>query len=209
MRSLCEALRGLELKTYSGQTIIPHNLLNQTLTAGAINDLLSGNEFQRAFYKRDELTQLLLNGGKKTIAVLLLIQRPISILKFLERDMLQDLDSRLPLTVDELGQILEDDRDAEEFYQTQWSVLAPILQKNRSHRIFEENTPLPYVKSEPVAKGGYGNIFKVTILPAHQQLVNVDPDGNVCIHLWLNSDFRIMARRENGGELDIEAGLTL
>lgn len=202
MRSLSETLRGLELKTYSGQTIIPHNLLDQALTVDAINDLLSSNEFQRAFYKREELTQLLLNGGKKTIAVLLLIQRPTSILKFLERDMLQNLDSRLPLTVDELRQILEDGTAAEEFYQTQWSLLAPILQKNRSHRIFEENTPLPYIKSEPVAKGGYGNIFKVTLVPAHQQLVNVNHDGNVCMHLRLTGDFR-----ENRDEHDRDRGL--
>jgi hypothetical protein len=189
MASLREKLLNLEVETVDGGRFIPEKLLEQTLTEPEIKRVLSGSQFKRAFYKQEELSQMILEGGKKLLAILILMEREGAILKFLQRDPLQglSLDSKLPLDLEESRTVLEDGYSASTaaaFCEMQWKVLTPVLRNDRSHRVFDDCSILPFIKGEDWAPGGFGDISKMMLCPIHQRLVNLDLDGNVSIQAF-------------------------
>lgn len=182
MASLYETLRSLEVKTFDGQVFIPQNSLEQTLTEETIKRFLSHKQFHKAFYKLEELLKVIMEDGKKTLATCILIHRPLGILRFLEMDRLQNWDSKLPLSAQAAERILKDTADAEAFSNMQWIFLVPFLDKEKSHRVFESEVILPFLKSEPFAKGAFSIVEKVTLFPSYQRLVHTDRGGEVCLY---------------------------
>ncbi|KAF8242912.1 kinase-like protein [Wilcoxina mikolae CBS 423.85] len=184
--TLREKLLNLEVETVDKRRFTPEKYLDQALTESEIKRVLSGDRFKRAFYKQGELTQLILEGGRKLLGILILIEREEAILNFLQRDRLQGLalDSKLPLDLEDSKAILENAYGVDtavEFCDMQWKVLAPILRNDRSHRVFEDCTILPFIKCEDWAPGGFGDISKMMLCPVHQRLLNLDLDGNAIV----------------------------
>ncbi|KAF8540172.1 hypothetical protein BDD12DRAFT_834625 [Trichophaea hybrida] len=178
MASLREKLLNLGVENVDdGRPFIPERPLKQILTESAIEETLSD----------PQLTQLILEGGRRLLGILVLIRREDAVWRFLQRDhgQLQDLDSRLPLKLNNLKIIFGEDGgagSAAAFFETQWRFLAPLLRNDRSHRIFDDLTILPFVEREDWAtSSGFGDISKITICPIHQQLVDLDLDGNAIV----------------------------
>jgi len=178
MTSLREELLSLGIITVDeGRPFIPERSLKQALTKPVIEKIVSD----------PQLTQLILEGGRRLLGILILIRREDAILRFLERDhgQLQDLDSRLPLKLSDLRIIFGDGSDADSaapFFEMQWRFLAPVLRNDRSHRILEDLTILPFTEREDWATpSGFGDISKIIISPFHQRLVDLDLDGNVSL----------------------------
>jgi len=190
MTSLRQKLLSLQVKTVDeGRHFIPERYLKQVLTEPAIKEILSGPEFRKFFYKQNELTQMILEGGTRLLGILVLIGREDAILGFLQYDRFQDLDARLPLEPDDLREIMGyGDGDADTtaaFCEMQWKVLAPVLGKDRSHRIFCDRIILPFIKCESwAATRRFGDLSRITLCPVHQRLVNPDIDGNVSVEAF-------------------------
>lgn len=128
------------------------------------------------------MAHLIAKGGRKTLAILVLIGMEKAILKFVETDQLQMRDLKLPLNIAKAVEILGGSDAAEKFCEMQWEFLVPILRKDRSQRDFEyDKTTLPFMKSEQLKAGGFGDIFKIALYPFHQRLVDLDSRGNVSV----------------------------
>ncbi|KAA8895937.1 kinase-like domain-containing protein [Sphaerosporella brunnea] len=195
--SLCDKLRSLRVRAHvpvdpkktepdQERFFIPDKCLEELITTDAVRNLLSDAQFRLDFYKRDELVKLIAEGGKKTLAILVLIQREKAILRFLEADQLQgqSLDSKLPLEQVKVGAILGDLTAAQDFCRIQWEFLVPIIRKDRSHRDFEHpETILPFLQCEKLGGGGFGDVFKVTLHQLHQQLVDLNSEWKAIVVL--------------------------
>lgn len=171
-----------------GKFFISDRDLEETVSETAIEEVLSSKKFAPKFYKRREIIQLISKGGRKTLAILVLLGIEEAILKFVENDHLKPLDPQLPLKKETITLILGDIKEAKDFYQLQWEFLAPFLHKDRSHRKFEHTETIqPFLTRELInSDGGFGDIFKVTLHPSHQRLVELDASGKVTpFFLWL------------------------
>ena len=106
--------------------------------------------------------------GLTTFAILLHLGRSNEIAKFLERN---ELDARLPMTKDQLSDIIP--QDAAAFFKGQWGFLPYILQRNPHQHIHNDNFVLPFLTDRTLddLEGGFGVISEVTIAPSMQAMV--------------------------------------
>lgn len=175
-----DATARTEADATAPRKFIPDRALEVVLTEETISRVLSGRQLGQDFYKLPELIQLIVNGGRKLLGILILIRREDAIIKFLIIDRLQSLDSMLPVSLDTLNKILGNHEDAIKFLNVQFKFLVPVLQKDRSHRVFESNeTILPFIECRHLASGGFGSIAELTCYPSHQRLVDLNLDGAV------------------------------
>ena len=103
-----------------------------------------------------------------TFAILLHLGRSSEIVKFLER---QELDARLPMTKDQLSDIIP--QDAAAFFKDQWGFLPYIFQRSPHQHIHNDNFVLPFLKDQILdeLEGGFGAISEVTMAPSMQAMV--------------------------------------
>jgi len=121
-------------------------------------------------YKQDEAINRILNGGKRVFATLIQCGNASAIARFLEKDHLQHqaLDAKLPYSRSDLASIFDNSTDAELFYRTQWTVSAPSFRGDMSHRDFEREVILPFVRSVEFASGAFGTVYETALDPLHQ-----------------------------------------
>ncbi|PQE11051.1 serine threonine kinase protein [Rutstroemia sp. NJR-2017a BVV2] len=123
---------------------------------------------------REEVREAILNGGRKLFAVLAIMRdHPIHLLvKFLGVDHMAagNFDSQLPFrSLDHLKRILGNEMLAAEFFQYQWSVTSPLFREDRSHREFDQETVLPFVKREKIGSGANGAVYKIIFHEDHHE----------------------------------------
>lgn len=106
--------------------------------------------------------------GLTTFAILLHLRRSHEITKFLERN---ELDARLPMTKDQLSDIIP--QDAAAFFKDQWGFIPYIFQRNPHQHIHNDNFVLPFLKDRTLddLEGGFGAMSEVTIAPSMQAMV--------------------------------------
>ena len=157
------------------------------MPAGALNDLLKHRPIKNALKecgvevnRIDEVTELIVRGGRRTFAILLAIYRQATIMKFVEGDQFQTniLDSKLPRSLSDLQSILPA-TDVGEFFERQWEFTAPVFPRGRGHRLLHHDTIFPFMASQQRGEGGFGRVFEVELHPAHGSSLGVSP-GKVC-----------------------------
>jgi hypothetical protein len=128
-------------------------------------------------YELEETIATILRGARKLFAILVMIHHEAIIVDFMTKDQLQAswLDARLPFSQLELETIIPD--AAEEFYENQWLFTAPILSRRFHHRDLAPDTILPFVKSDYLGAGAFGQMYKVVLHPHHQKLGYLAKDG--------------------------------
>lgn len=185
------------VKTASDAVFIPDYHLEDIVSIAAIDKILSELWSADNFYKGREVSQLIAEGGRKTFAILVLLGKEKAIFDFVVNDQYQLLDAKLPLEKEKAMSILGDEKDSEDFYRTQWEFLAPILRKDRSHRKFEHcDTILPFLDQRKLDRGGFGDIYTITLHPFQQHLVDLDRNGKVkCIQTSFSSRDLLTQRR--------------
>lgn len=195
LRNLRKKLRYLRVKTADAKYFVPMGSLDVVLDEATVKKALEDifresvdSPYHEQFYKRDELTEIIVSGGRKLFSILLILELEQSIHNFVEKDQLQTsgLDAKLPIKIEALNNIFEipgseesQSEDARAFFAQQWEFVAPVLREDRSHRIFEPDTIMPFIVSEKMAVGGFGDVWRVTLPSCHQQLVRPDGNGNV------------------------------
>ncbi len=92
-------------------------------------------------------------------------------LNFMRRDLMleNNVDARLPFSIDELKLVIKDDLLAGEFFRRQWELLSPLFRPDRTHRELKHQNNLPFIQEMqiPHGEGGCGIVTKVTLHAAH------------------------------------------
>jgi hypothetical protein len=148
---------------------IPQKLLYKLLTRDIVSTTLSQSGISAIHI--DNLTETILKGGQKLFAILVLLKgEETRILEFVKHDQHSalPLDSRLPFSLETLTTIVPD--IAVEFYETQWDLLAPVFTKGVLHRELHDLIRLPFVRSEHVGEGGFGDVYRIELEAHHQTL---------------------------------------
>ncbi|KAE9363351.1 kinase-like protein [Stipitochalara longipes BDJ] len=114
-------------------------------------------------------------GGQKLFALLALLKTKSVelIVNFIKADQLLDasLDAFLPCKrIDDISDILENNLLATEFFDTQWSLTAPLFYEDGSHRDLRKQTILPFIVRTTIGRGGYSQVYKVTLDSRHHCL---------------------------------------
>jgi len=198
MESLRDRLRQKRVENSDSRYFLPEADLLDTLSERAI--VKAVEECNVDFYKRDEILQAIMKGGRRLFAILILIRRGELISDFLENDQLHDahtqLDSKLHFEKDMLERILvnaQGPNDVAEFYETQWEVLSPIFRNGAAHRTLHDKTILPYVETEELStQGGFGVAWKAALHPTQQNLTKHAGSAKVSLVLLnvLDTDMR-------------------
>ena len=187
IRDLRVALDDLEIQNYEQKSFIPldalRNLLPEPRIASLIQALVANGKIEA--WQQPELTRIVVDNGLRVFATLLSFAQPELIQQFKETDHFahSQLDSRLPLSKNSLGVILQNEKLSARFYKHQWRFLAPFFRADQSHRELQANVILPFTECEQLGEGGFGEIHKMTMAASYQGLLSertgqVNPSGS-------------------------------
>ena len=150
----------------SGQHFIDPRELRSLLTRDVIVQAIQECSFPE--HQRVLFADKIYHTGLKTFAILLHMRCSMEMVKFLEQN---ELDSRLPMSKDQLSDIIP--QDAAAFFKNQWGFLPYILQRNHHQHINHDSFILPFLRDQTLddLEGGFGVISEITIAPSMQTMV--------------------------------------
>lgn len=139
-------------------------------------------------HERSRIRDRILANGIVTFCILVYTRKEHFMTNFLECDLYNALDQRLPLDKGSLKGIAKE--AANDFFEAQWHFLPVILERNR-HMQIEDECILPFDRDEHDEErdGSFGAIHTVIIRSSMQKLI--DTQVNVLIQSLLS---QIMAQ---------------
>ena len=167
-----ETLRGqiLSLRCETSDcrsSFVPEETLNSIITIETITAAL--RDSRAPLHREAENIELIRQGGKKTFAILVSIYKADRIVNFIENEQLQKvgIDSKLPYSSRaDLEKILPK-IDAVDFFERQWEFTAPVFRRRSGHRCLYERTIFPFLESQILGEGSFGNVYKETLHASH------------------------------------------
>ncbi|KAG8534313.1 uncharacterized protein KY384_001157 [Bacidia gigantensis] len=148
-------------------SFVPEGVLESLFTVDKIRSALRHSKTQRD--REYECIKSIQQGGKKTFAILVLIQRAHQIINFIENEQLQgsELDAKLPYSSKAALESILPKPDAEDFYEKQWEFTAPIFRRKTGHRCLDERTIFPFIETTSREGGGFGAIYQEKLHHSH------------------------------------------
>lgn len=172
LRTDLDSIRRESLSRASRGWFFPRTPLMHILTRPRVLEAISSSSRVR-IDERNLIVSLIVEKLPIIFSILLYDKHEENFLDFLYR---QEYDSRLPLTEDDLdflGPFV-----AKRFYERQWEFISPFLIKHRLHWKLRDRDILPFLHDEYIDEGCFGQVFKVTLCPGHQSLLD-DVEGQV------------------------------
>ena len=185
MPGLREKIQSLRLRNIDSKYFIPDGSLELVLTNEAVQEAVM--ECNLKEYRRSEIASSIVQGGRKTFAILIMIRQAPLILEFVEQDQFQEswLDSRLPLSLPALESILSH-TDAIDFDDKQWEFVSPVFSLSKGHRHLDDNTILPFCgKPRQRGDGGFGLVSEIDVHPNHVPFAKVNDNKVRLVHMIL------------------------
>lgn len=149
---------------------VPELSLYKVMTKGVILDAL--RDAQIGAHQRDEIAKKVHQSGRKIFAILILVERAVDIVKFVEADELEDV--KLPFSNEFLEKAIGM-ADTKEFVEKQWEFTAPTFQRGTLNRRLKEEAILPFTMHKKMDKGAFGTVYMVELDESHQKLGTVFP----------------------------------
>ena len=144
---------------------IPAATFDRILTTDAVRSVVK--ECGISSHRQSEVIQIIEDGGRKTLAILLMIRLPQLFTQFVEIDQYsQGVDMKLPYDRRTLESILPFGA-ARKFHDTQWEFIAPRFRKGMGHRKLEFNTVLPFIETNFLSANAFSSVREVAIHPDH------------------------------------------
>lgn len=179
MTSLRAKIQGLR-RPVAGEakSFVPHQELYNLLSRPVIYTAINACNITQ-WYNLDKLVDRIYTSARRIFAILVVLGgQEKEILRFIEHDHFQasPLDHKLPFSKSDLENIVPE--IAIDFYEKQWEFTAPVFTKGVDHRYLDIFTSFPFVGNIKIGEGGFGEVFKVTLYPGHQDLSLIS-SGNV------------------------------
>ncbi|KAF3059824.1 Cyclin-dependent kinase 3 [Daldinia childiae] len=165
MSKLRDRLERSLVENHETKWYLPEPRLNAILDEKTISDVIKSKIMPQY---QDEVRKAVLAGGKKIFAILIMIGKEQDIVRFIQNDHMQDqpLDAKLPFNKDNLVHILGE-TNGNLFHRKQWSVLAPRIRGDASHRDFDLGTILPITENKKIGSGGFSTVYEIKLNPEH------------------------------------------
>ena len=124
-------------------------------------------------HERDHIRDTIIANGIFTFCILVYKRKECFMTKFLECDLYNALDYRLPLDENSLRGIAEE--AASDFFEAQWEFRPVILERNR-HMQIDDDCILPFDKDkhDEERDGSFGAIHTVVIQSSMQNLIDTE-----------------------------------
>lgn len=160
---------------------LPQDAVEKICTEANVNAILKDCEVPEYYVK--ELIRNILESVRRIFLVLVSIDTPTAISSVLQYDQFgqtaDHLDSKLPFTAGELGQIFDEGALVEKFAEAQWELAIPTFTKRSIPRVLHGETILPILNVEFKGKGGFGEVSKIRFHPSHLRMSGI-PNETVC-----------------------------
>ena len=181
---------------------LPRESLDQILHRESVSESLRDSSFRIQAHKFENTTDFILNKGKKVFAILVETKLGFALVDFVEHRI---LDQALPVSEEQLKDVLNEATDREQFTEHQWAYLAYDFPRIQYVQRLRVDYILPYVEQSEIEGGGSSRVYKVLVHPTHQSLENESQvKGNVWhCRLFLiitdchSRDFAYFAKRSN------------
>ena len=159
------------------KSFVPHQKLFDLLDRDVIQSVLQEGEVV-PWYNLDSIVDRIYSGARRIFAILVVLKgQEREILRFLEHESFQNSppDHRLPFSESELKRIAPE--IVIEFYEKQWEFTAPVFVRSVDHRHLQASIVLPFLEDKKIGEGGFGEVFKITLDPTHQDLSLISPSN--------------------------------
>ncbi|CEL08486.1 hypothetical protein ASPCAL11635 [Aspergillus calidoustus] len=169
MNEIKEIVNRCRRWNFAGQSFVSQRMLVDQMTSDVIGRAL--RETKLELYHVRDITNIILNGGQRTFAILVLIGEVASILEFIKTDNFQaaELDSQLPWERDALRELLgRESYIPSQFCNQQPEFTAPVFSGNSIQRVLRTPIIFPFLTCGSPREGGFGAVYKVTIPREHQ-----------------------------------------
>ncbi len=162
---LTDSFRGSRCLNIENRYFIPAATFDRILTADAVRSVV--RECGIDTHRQSEVIQIIEDGGRKTLAILLDLRLPELFTQFVEIDQYSTgVDMKLPYDQRTLESILPFNA-ARKFHDTQWEFIAPRFRKGMGHRKLEFNTILPFIETKRLGEDAFSEVRAVAIHPDH------------------------------------------
>jgi hypothetical protein len=149
---------------------IPQHRVDEILTDNAIIEVLQ--EYALKPWEFERAKSQILDGGKKTFAILLMLGEGKRICAFVEQEQYSNagLDAKLPLELSAAKAYVGD--RADDFELRQWELIAPVFSKDGPH-LLKPGTILPFLSEQRLQdrEGSFGTIYEVEMPSSHVPLI--------------------------------------
>lgn len=162
-------IRALRQRNSDHRYYVDRHSLATLCTPEVIEDAVRDCPFPP--YERNQIRDRIIVNGMVTFCILVYTRKESFMTNFLECDVYNALDYRLPLDETSLQGIAEE--AASEFFEAQWQFLPVILRKNR-HMQIDDECILPFDSDEHDENhdGSFGAIHTVIIRSSMQKLID-------------------------------------
>jgi hypothetical protein len=177
MAELKQKITRLRQNNWDSKRFIPHHALESILTPEQIRIAMKESGVEAT--SLDEMANTIWNKARKIFAILVLIDETKLIAKFLGEDgyLESEIDARLPFDGSYLERLVGNKDFVRNFRETQLEFVAPIFSGGILPRVLTKEIILPFMENEPIGRGGFGNVSRIRIHPAHQ---TINSGGLVC-----------------------------
>ena len=166
--ALRNRIRALRQRSSDHRYYVDRHSLGTLCTPRVIEEAVRDCPFPP--HERNHIRDRIIANGTVTFCVLVYTRKENFMTNFLERDVYNALDYRLPLDEESLNGIAQE--AASEFFEAQWQFL-PVLLRRYRHMQIEDECILPFDSDEHDEErdGSFGAIHTVIIPSSMQELV--------------------------------------
>jgi hypothetical protein len=157
-------------RTAHNKWFVPAQKLRQILDRDAVSNHIDTCEIP--LHNRDGCIELVLTSATAVFGILVCVRQEVLIMDFISNEL---LDNKLPLTRSDIEGIDVN----EQFFIVQSEFISPVFSKRSIILNLKDECVLPFLEDARVGDGGYGNAYRVSLDPLHQDLEKPPVDGSV------------------------------
>lgn len=161
LQQLAIPVHNTELKEF-----VPDGDLAKLFNTATLETALSVPAFNIPHHKVASTAKLVIDEAQKILAICLELNVEQSFVKFIESDV---TDYALPLDISKLNSLVPE--AAARFEKLQWKYVAYKFRKGQYDRTLPRNRILPYIDQTHIGGGGFSKVYRVSIHPAHQDMI--------------------------------------
>ena len=147
------------------------------IPAGDLEQVLTGHAVEAELQRHglEDLYPFVYQRAKKLFAILLVIRKLDALQNLIKEDLGDEL---LPVVESALESLTDErlraafsgwDLDTKKgFFEMQWTVLVPVFFEAK-HLKLDDNARLPFIKTNRIASGRYGSVYRVEIHRDHEK----------------------------------------